>query len=181
MGARAALLHAIQTPKRWDALILISANPGIENENERSERRRHDATLASQIETGGLDAFLDYWQKTPLIQSQKNIRPTWLKAMRHARREHSTTGLANSLRQFGQGSVPNLWPRIEQLNMPICLITGALDKKYTQIAKRLHQLPSLNTAHSTIEGASHMPQLEQAEASIKVIQNFLAKAYSKTN
>src|SRR6056297_509909 len=31
MGARAALLHAMQFPKQWNALILISPSPGIEH------------------------------------------------------------------------------------------------------------------------------------------------------
>lgn len=173
MGARAALLHATRNPELWDALILISANPGIEDEAVHNERRTQDAALADRIERDGLEAFLEYWQNTPLIRSQQNIRPQWLAAMREARLQHQPTALANSLRQFGQGSCPNLWPKLDQLKMPLCLITGALDNKYTQIAERLHQLPKLATEHTVIEDASHMPHLEKAEASAAVIRRFL--------
>lgn len=174
MGARAALLHATRYPQLWDALILISGNPGIEDETARAKRREADAKLADSIEQKGVPAFLDFWQQTPLICSQQNI-PSDLKNIMQANRlKHKATALANSLRQFGQGSVPNLWPEVSKLHIPVCLITGTLDTKYTQIAKRL--VPILHSAHSThavIEGGSHAPHLESVEASASVIQDFL--------
>ena len=167
MGARAALCHATQHPKAWDALILISGNPGIESSAERAQRRSADEKLAASIEAKGVAAFLEFWQQTPLIRSQANIPAAWRACMQANRSRHSAKGLANSLRQFGQGSVPNLWPEMSELNMPVCLITGELDSKYTEIAQRL--LPS---CHKGIANASHMPQLEQADLSSTVIQKF---------
>ncbi len=73
MGARAALLHAAYHPEVWDTLILISGNPGIEDETERANRRIADAELADSIERLGMQAFLEFWQETPLIRSQKHI------------------------------------------------------------------------------------------------------------
>jgi 2-succinyl-6-hydroxy-2,4-cyclohexadiene-1-carboxylate synthase len=174
MGARAALLHATRFPSAWDALILISPNPGIEDEAERAKRRALDAELADQIERDGLQAFLDYWKETPMIRSQKQIRAEWLAAMQQNRLKHTASGLANSLRYFGQGSVPNLWPELDKLTMPICLITGQQDIKYTEISQRI--LPTLRcpkSAHTIVDDASHMPHLEQAEASADVVKRFL--------
>jgi len=176
MGARAALLHATQFPTAWDALILISPNPGIEDEAERAKRRTLDAELADQIERDGLQAFLDYWKETPMIRSQKQIRAEWLAAMQQNRLKHTASGLANSLRHFGQGSVPNLWPELDKLTMPICLITGQQDIKYTEISQRI--LPTLHcpkAAHTIVDGASHMPHLEQAEACADVVKQFLER------
>ena len=51
MGARAALQHAITYPTVWDAIILISANAGIEDEIERSKRAASDHALAQQRAT----------------------------------------------------------------------------------------------------------------------------------
>jgi 2-succinyl-6-hydroxy-2,4-cyclohexadiene-1-carboxylate synthase len=177
MGARAALLHATQFPEAWDALILISANPGIEDETMRTQRRSADADLADSIERGGVDTFLEYWQQTPLIRSQQNIPADWLVAMQANRQKHKAEGLANSLRQFGQGSFPNLWPSLPKLKMPICLVSGTLDTKYTRIGERM--LPSFDsprTTHLAIDGASHMPHLEQAEETALAIRSFLEQA-----
>ena len=174
MGARAALQHAIQFPDAWDALILISANPGIESETERAQRRRADADLAASVQRKGVPAFLEFWQQTPLIRSQQQIPAQWRKRMENNRLKHSARGLASSLSQFGQGSCPNLWPQIAELHMPVCLITGERDSKYTGIAKRMRpQLRSPLSIHEVIIGASHMPHLEAAEASAEVMKRFL--------
>lgn len=174
MGARAALLHATHHPDVWDALILISANPGIENEINRSNRSIADAKLADSIERLGIRAFLEFWQETPLIRCQKDI-PTDQQALMQANRlKNTSAGLAKSLRQFGQGSTPNLWPEIGKLAMPALLITGEKDTKYTNIAQRMQKvLP--NASHVSILNTSHMPHLEQPDSVEKAIKNFLSK------
>lgn len=176
MGARAALLHASKFPRKWDALILISANPGIENETGRAERRSADGDLADTIERQGVDAFLEFWQNTPLIRSQKSIPADWLAVMQANRRKHEAGGLADSLRQFGQGSFPNLWPELSKLPMPVCLITGSHDSKYTEIARRM--LPRINSplsSHTVIERAAHMPHLEKAEETADATRRFIGQ------
>ena len=67
MGARAALLHATYDPRVWDALILISGTPGIEDRTNRENRRIADSELAESIEKLGMEAFIEYWQEMPLI------------------------------------------------------------------------------------------------------------------
>ena len=94
--------------------------------------------------------------------------------MQANRLKNTSAGLAKSLRQFGQGSAPNLWPEIGKLAMPALLITGEKDTKYTNIAQRMQKvLP--NASHVIILNTSHMPHLEQSDSVVKVIQNFLSK------
>ncbi|MDQ8194274.1 alpha/beta fold hydrolase [Coraliomargarita sp. SDUM461004] len=177
MGARAALVHACQQPAAWDALILISANPGIADDAERVQRRSTDAELASSIESKGLSAFLEFWQQTPMIRSQKNIRSNWRTRMQANRGTHTTAGLARNLREFGQGSVPNLWPRLGKLSIPTLLITGQEDTKYTQIARQI--LAPLSASrkpawkHAIIDSVGHAPHLEAPEFTASTIRQFL--------
>ena len=172
MGARAALLHAAYHPDVWDALILISGNPGIEDETERANRRIADVELADSIERLGMQAFLEFWQETPLIRSQKHITSNLRTSMQANRLKNTSIGLAKSLRQFGQGDAPNLWPEIGKLTMPALLITGETDTKYTNIAQRMQAvLP--HAFHVTIPNASHMPHLEQSDLVEKAIHAFL--------
>jgi len=176
MGARAGLLHAVKYPDYWDALILVSGNPGIEDPVVCADRVEADEALAQSLERMGVASFLDFWQETPLIRNQKNIPSAWRDTMLQNRQHHTVEGLAHSLRQFGQGSCPNLWPQVGELPMPVCLITGAKDAKYTAIAARiLALLPHAKCRHAVIEAASHMPHLEQAEATAKVVNSFLAR------
>ncbi|MEM1223911.1 MAG: alpha/beta fold hydrolase, partial [Verrucomicrobiota bacterium] len=177
MGARAALFHTLENRKAWDALVLISSNPGIEDPEAQQVRIKNDEILARKIEEDGVKDFLNYWIETPLIKSQKDLRLEFRQRMQKARAEHTAIGLATSLRQFGQGSCPNLWPRIKELELPVLLITGGLDSKYTQISKQLlHEINSedrLLAQHVVIEGASHMPHLENLEESAAAIDDFL--------
>jgi 2-succinyl-6-hydroxy-2,4-cyclohexadiene-1-carboxylate synthase len=172
MGARAALLHACRHPEHWDVLILISPNPGIEADEERAKRRAVDARLARQIEEGGVASFLEFWQNTPMIRSQKDIRKDWREAMQANREQHTASGLAASLRQFGQGQCPNLWPELGLLTMPTLLLSGNNDRKYTRIAERMCQHLPLG-ALRTFDQAGHMPHLEAPEACAKAIRDFL--------
>ena len=171
MGARAALLHAISQPEYWDALILISATAGLESETECKQRAVHDRALAERLLSEGITDFLSYWQQTPIIQSQQNIRADWLEQMQSNRRQHTAKGLAASLQQFGQAHYPNIWPELGKLDCPVLLITGEQDAKYCAFAKRMKKrLP--NAQWKSIPGAGHMPHLEAPEQTAAVIKCF---------
>jgi 2-succinyl-6-hydroxy-2,4-cyclohexadiene-1-carboxylate synthase len=172
MGARAALLHATYHPEVWDTLILISGNPGIEDETERANRRIADAELADSIERLGIQAFLEFWQEMPLIRSQKHITGNLRASMQANRLKNTSIGLAKSLRQFGQGDAPNLWPELGKITIPALIITGEKDTKYTNIAQRMQAVLPY-ASHVTIPNASHMPHLEQSDHVIKAIHTFL--------
>lgn len=172
MGARAALQHATEYPNRWDALVLISPNPGIEDEKQRNERRNTDEKLAARIENDGVATFIEFWQNTPMIRSQKKIRPDWRAQMQENRALHTAEGLSSSLRQFGQGNCPNLWPELQKLSIPVLLIVGAEDLKYSQIAGRM--MDSLSCAVcEIIDEVGHMPHLEDPEICADIIDDFL--------
>ena len=171
MGSRAALLHAITHPDYWDALILVSATAGLESEASRRLRAMHDQTLAKRLLSAGVTDFLSYWQQTPLIQSQQNIRPDWLEHMQSSRCQHTAEGLAASLQQFGQAQYPNIWAELGKLDCPVLLITGEQDDKYCALAKRMKTLlPSAQW--KSIPGAGHMPHLEAPEQTAVVIKRF---------
>jgi len=174
MGARAALLHATKYPDFWDALILVSANPGIADEAGRAARRSSDEVLARLIEREGVPTFLDFWQQQPLIRSQARLHSDWLEVMRRNRLRHTTAGLAASLRLFGQGTCPNLWPELHTLTPPVLLIAGKQDSKYRSLAVRMVKI--LTHAQSLIvPHAGHMTHLEAPEACAEGIDVFLAQ------
>ena len=92
--------------------------------------------------------------------------------IRDSRLQHTSAGLAASLRQFGQGSCPNLWPKLPELKLPILLLTGGEDSKYTALSERMAL--KLNKArHIKIEGASHAPHFEKPKATAAAINSFM--------
>lgn len=172
MGARAALLHALSHPTEWNALILISGNPGIEDETNRTTRAASDAALAQRILTNGVPLFLEYWQNTPLIRTQQQIRADWRADMQQNRLQHSAEGLAASLQQFGAAACPNQWTRLNQLQCPTLLISGERDRKYCAIAERMTQIVQ-QAQWAQIPKAGHMPHLEAPKDTAAVIRAFI--------
>ena len=178
MGARAAMQHVFINPAAWDALVLISPQPGIEDNSKLLARQASDAVLEEKIMRDGARKFIDFWQQTALIQSQKKILPKWHTAMQAAREEHTKKGLAMSLRQFGQGRCPNLWPRLKDLDLPTLLITGEQDTLYTKIAQNIASKVCLDCKSGRfqtviIKDAGHAPHLEFPEITAKMIKDFI--------
>ncbi|HAV11926.1 MAG TPA: hypothetical protein DCX06_00310 [Opitutae bacterium] len=174
MGARAALNLIIQDSNHWRGLIVLSPNPGIEDPMSKEARIVSDAHLAERIESHGIEAFMNDWQSLPIIQSQQNIRKSWLQNMNENRLRHTANGLSNSLRNFGQGVCPNLWPQLGNLQLPVLCITGENDTKYCQISQRMCAILP-NGRHEIIDDAGHMPHLENPEQSFSAIDQFLTQ------
>src|ERR687894_1108620 len=69
MGGRLALYLALRYPERCAGLLLESASPGIEDEEERTARRETDEEWARCLESGDFEAFLQDWYAQPLFAS----------------------------------------------------------------------------------------------------------------
>lgn len=174
MGARAALHLALDSTNDWRALILISPNAGIKEEHDRKIRREEDHKLANRIEIEGTSRFIKHWKETPLIKSQKNIRLDWRKRMHEGREQHSSLGLATSLREFGQGNCPYLLDKLNIIKMPVLILTGMNDTNYCKIASQICERLT-HAEHVTINNSGHMPHLERPNESSKIIDQFVSK------
>ncbi|MBK8025729.1 MAG: 2-succinyl-6-hydroxy-2,4-cyclohexadiene-1-carboxylate synthase [Chloroflexi bacterium] len=135
MGGRLALYYALRHGVR--SLLLESASPGLADDAERDVRRQSDEKLAEKIEQEGLAAFVDAWEKLPLFASQSALAEDARAALRQQRLANNPVGLANSLRGMGTGVQPSLWSRLGTLDSPALLLCGALDAKFTGIAREM--------------------------------------------
>lgn len=174
MGGRLALFLALAAPERVRSLILESSSPGLETEAGRAARRQQDHALADSIEREGIDAFVARWEKLPLFASQQALPESTRQALRQQRLQNRPQGLANSLRGKGTGEQPSLWDRLNELTLPVLVLTGALDEKFTAIGQRMIQrLPAAQL--EVIAGAGHTVHLEQPELFGERVLAFLAK------
>ena len=157
MGGRIAL-HAAFTLKP-QRLILVGASPGIQDANERAQRKRSDDALAARIEQIGIEAFATEWGAQPLFEGQ----PERVRAAAYADRLRNTPhGLANALRGLGTGVMEPLWDRLGELDLPVTLIVGERDEKFRAIAERMRErLPQAEL--TIVPGAGHAAQLERPE------------------
>lgn len=173
MGGRAALQLALEHPEIVRSIILESASPGIEAASERDERVRGDHALAELIEREGVEAFVDRWERVPLFASQSSLPPAVQLAQREARLRSTAAGLAGSLRGLGAGAQPALYDRLGGLRMPVLLIAGALDEKYSRLAARMASaVPSARVV--VVAGAGHNVHLERPEEFNRLVADFIS-------
>lgn len=169
LGGRIALYTAFSG--FFQGLILESASPGLADAGEREQRRQSDHTLAERIEREGVEAFIDYWEQIPLFASQRNLPPETQAALRTQRLNNRANGLANSLRGVGTGAQPALHTRLPELKLPVLLLAGELDTKFSHIASQMAaSLPLARLA--LVPGAGHTIHLEQPARFAALVNEF---------
>jgi len=169
MGGRIALYTAIIGYFR--GLILESASPGIANDDERAARKVSDEALADRIERDGVPAFVNYWENLPLFASQRTLPDAVQSEVRAARLRNNARGLANSLRGVGTGAQPSLHHALKNLDMPVLLIAGALDAKFTAIARDM-AAALLHVQLAIVPDAGHTVHLEQPQVFDELVIEF---------
>jgi 2-succinyl-6-hydroxy-2,4-cyclohexadiene-1-carboxylate synthase len=175
-GARLALALAVRAPALVDRLVLESGTPGLHRRADRVARRRSDEALARLVTDLGVERFIDLWEQNPLFAGLRGLPDALRLSLRARRVSQRPEGLAAALRVLGQGAQPDLWPALISLRRPTLIVTGALDRKLTRIARRM--VTDLPLAwHVTIDGAGHAPHLERPEAYAAEIRQFLAPSW----
>ncbi len=162
MGGRLALHWALAHPERVTRLILVGASPGLRTEGERLERTAADGALADFIRSQGLDAFLRYWHGQTMFRTLQTLPKKRLEGILAARGRNDPEGLALSLLHVGTGALPSLWGRLHELKMPVDLITGTKDLKFTAIGREMVTLiPRARLGE--VDDAGHAVHLERPD------------------
>lgn len=175
MGARLALACAARHPSRVASLVLLAGRAGIADPGERAARRCADEALAARIEERGVDAFVDEWLAQPLFATLQRLGPDFMARERAARLANDASGLASSLRALGPAAQPPLFSALPRVTVPVLLVAGALDERFVAAAHELaRSLPSAEVC--VIPDAGHAVHLEQPEAVLRVVREFLRRA-----
>ncbi len=168
MGGRTALHLALARPELVERLILIGATGGLDDAQERADRRVSDEQLADRIEAIGVDQFVDEWLRQPLFSAlDENV------AHRTERCTNSAEGLAHSLRTCGTGTQRPLWSELHHLEMPVLVLAGASDTKFTDLGARLCASIGANATFAAVPGSGHSAHLENPVATASIIRGWL--------
>ena len=165
MGGRLGLHAALAFGDRIDRLVLIGASPGIADPAERDARRTADERLAGEIERSSIEQFAQRWAETPVLAGQP---PAVVAAVHADRLRSKPAGLARALRGLGTGALPSLWGRLGEIAVPVALVVGERDRKFTAIASDM--VRALAEAEViVVPGAGHAVHLEAPERVASVI------------
>jgi 2-succinyl-6-hydroxy-2,4-cyclohexadiene-1-carboxylate synthase len=166
MGGRIALHAALRLAPRIDRLVLVGASPGLAEAAERAARRAADERLASEIESSSIERFAERWAQTPVLADQP---PEVLAAAHADRLRNQPAGLARALRGLGTGALPSLWDRFGDVTMPVALVVGERDEKFSVIAAQMASaLPDAELV--LVPGAGHAVHLEAPGAVVAAIR-----------
>jgi 2-succinyl-6-hydroxy-2,4-cyclohexadiene-1-carboxylate synthase len=163
MGARFCLHLALSRPDLVEALVLISGTAGIDDPDERLERRRSDAAIP-------VETFLRQWMESPMFSG---ISPE--AAGMEERMRNTGPGLASSLRLAGTGTQVPLWSELDQLTMPVLVITGERDAKFTGLGRRLVDAIGPNSTLVVVAGTGHAPHLERPAEVTAAVRTHLSR------
>jgi 2-succinyl-6-hydroxy-2,4-cyclohexadiene-1-carboxylate synthase len=144
MGGRLALDFVSHFPTLVSHLVLISASPGIEKQEDRQQRQLKDRQWATKLLTLPFTEFLTQWYQQSLFD-QFRMHPSFSQIIA-SRPQGDVSLLADMLLALSPGVLPSLW---HHLSVPLCPITyiyGQCDTAYSNIAHRLnHDYPHITT------------------------------------
>jgi 2-succinyl-6-hydroxy-2,4-cyclohexadiene-1-carboxylate synthase len=164
MGGRLCLRLALDRPELVNTLVLVGASPGIADTGERAARR----ALAAEIERVGTAAFLEQWLARPMFSTF-----TPAPADMEARLANTSRGLAAALRRLGTGAQEPLWDRLGELEMPVLVVAGQDDAKFTHIAEEMADAIGVNAQVVALAGAGHAAHLERPASFCRLLAAFL--------
>jgi len=131
LGGRLALHALLEKNHPWQAAVIISAHPGMEDSLEREKRRIADTGWASKALTGNWLNFLAEWNAQPVLAGASPRDPGAASGMVMRRRE-----IARGLIDWSLGTQEPLWDRLREITIPVLWVVGEKDAKYLTISER---------------------------------------------
>jgi 2-succinyl-6-hydroxy-2,4-cyclohexadiene-1-carboxylate synthase len=168
MGGRILLHLAVLRPDLVERLVLIGATGGIDDADQRAARRRADEALAAHLEDVGVEAFLDEWLAQPLFAG---LAPE--AAARAERATNTVDGLAASLRRAGTGTQEPLWDRLHEIEVPVLVLAGVDDAKFSAVATRLGRSIGPSATVALVPRAGHSAHLECPADTASIVRRWL--------
>ena len=109
-----------------------------------------------------------------MFDSQKSLSLKKQQQIREERMSQTAIGLSNSLKGFSTGVQPSLWDKLGSLEFPVIMLTGELDKKFCEIAKKmLAILP--NADWKIINGVGHAIHVENPKLFATIVEDIILK------
>lgn len=131
MGGRLALHALLEPGAAWSAAVIVAANPGLEDVQERESRRAADAVWASRALSLPWLEFLEAWESQALFRSSIPRHAGMAQSLAKRRRE-----IARSFVDWSLGAQKPLWERMGSIQIPVLWICGERDEKFCQLGGR---------------------------------------------
>ncbi len=167
MGGRMALHSLLASGHPWQAAVIVSAHPGLENEADRADRRASDAAWATRALAGDWQNFLTAWNAQPVLGDTAMRDPQASGRLIMRRRE-----IARSFVDWSLGAQEPLWDRLGKISIPVLWVAGENDTKFNALAERAVSLIP-NARLAIAPGAGHRVPWEAEAWFARRVSEFL--------
>ncbi len=169
LGARVALGLLAGASDLWSDAVLIGVNPGLEDDRSRAARQAEDARRCEMLRNHGVSAFIEAWERLPLLATQAGLGAEVAARQRAQRLDHDGEGLARSLEVMGLAAMPDYWPALAGIHQPVRVVVGELDQWFRPLAARAAMcLPRGELV--VVPGAGHNVVLEAPGAVSRLLE-----------
>ncbi len=167
MGGRLALHALLGKGHPWQAAVIVSAHPGLEDPAEREARRAADTQWATRALAGNWQEFLTAWTAQAVLGHTAPREPQASGSLVMRRRE-----IARSFVDWSLGAQQPLWERLHEITVPVLWVAGENDAKFRALAERaVSLLPNAQLAIAP--GAGHRVPWEAEEWLARQVAGFL--------
>ncbi|MCU0797663.1 MAG: alpha/beta fold hydrolase [Akkermansiaceae bacterium] len=173
MGGRLAL-HALLEKglgPQWEAAVIVSAHPGLEEESDRAARRAADAEWAGRAIHGEWADFLGKWNAQDVLAAGEG--KSGLSLGDRSKLAPRRNSVARSFIDWSLGAQEPLGERVRrEISCPLLWMAGERDEKFRDLAYRVGALET-----SIVPGAGHRVPWESARFP-GMVGEFLERAVS---
>ncbi len=167
LGARLAMHALLLRPERFSAAVFVSGHPGLLSEDERAKRTQSDREWAERFRSEPWSELMAAWNDQAVLRSAR--------ANLVSRDEPTFTreALAVALERWSLGRQRDLRQQLAVLDVPILLLTGAEDKKFTALnLEWMKNLAPAKIQHRIVPEAGHRVPWEQPQNFVEALQGF---------
>ena len=166
LGGRLAL-HALIQSKKWDAAIIISANPGLINETDKQTRIINDKIWSQRFLNEKWESVINSWNSQNVFLNSKNN-------FKRDEYNFNKIEIANILNKFSLGKQDDLREKIKSLGIPILWLAGENDIKFIKILYEMKDINKKIEAKTILDCGHRLPWENQMDF-IKTSLNFINK------
>lgn len=146
MGGRLAYELFKANPSEWDALIVLSAHPGLEDSAEAKSRTQQAKLWKERFQSWNWNELLSAWNSQPVL---KNSKPLVLNEERYDRKK-----LCDALENLSVDKQRFDPVTLKKNRSKIWAYIGSNDKKYTDIYVRMENRGIIENL-TLVDGLGH--------------------------
>ena len=166
LGGRLGLHALVAQPELWTGAVIVSADPGTADLQQKERCWERDRTWASRFLTDPWDELLAEWDTLPVFCGYPCTTP-------RPESDFDRHKIAYAFEAYSKGHMDDLTPQLRQLSLPITYVTGSDDRRYCQLGQTL-MTHCPNLRHIQIPEAGHRVPWEQPQKFAQVLSAAIA-------